>query len=43
MAATHTHKTDTVDRKYFELETFYDEYCKPIKGRRLPMVQQPDE
>jgi guanine deaminase len=30
------------DRKYFELETFYDEYCKPIKDRRLPMVQQPD-
>jgi guanine deaminase len=28
------------DRKYFELETFYDEYCKPIEERRLPMVQQ---
>ncbi|MFC7394789.1 nucleoside deaminase [Scopulibacillus cellulosilyticus] len=31
------------DRKYFELETFYDEYCKPIEERRLPMVQQKDE
>ncbi|WP_025784620.1 nucleoside deaminase [Sporosarcina sp. D27] len=30
------------DRKYFELETFYDEYSKPIEERRLPMVQQPD-
>ncbi|MGE6256379.1 nucleoside deaminase [Heyndrickxia sporothermodurans] len=28
------------DRKYFELETFYDEYSKPIDKRRLPMVQQ---
>ena len=26
------------DRKYFELETFYDEYPKPIAQRRLPMV-----
>ncbi|MGW9019550.1 nucleoside deaminase [Priestia megaterium] len=25
------------DRKYFELETFYSEYAKPIKERRLPM------
>ncbi len=31
------------DRKYFELETFYDEYCKPIEERRLPMIQQPNE
>ncbi|MFP3846444.1 nucleoside deaminase [Priestia filamentosa] len=31
------------DRKYFELETFYDEYCKPIEERRLPMIQQKDE
>lgn len=30
------------DRKYFELETFYDEYSKPIEKRRLPMVQQKD-
>lgn len=28
------------DRKYFELETFYDEYSKSIDKRRLPMVQQ---
>lgn len=28
------------DRKYFELETFYDEYAKPIGERRLPMIQQ---
>lgn len=27
------------NRKYFELETFYDEYSKPIAGRRLPMFQ----
>ncbi|WP_075181050.1 nucleoside deaminase [Pantoea sp. 1.19] len=27
------------DRKYFELETFYDEYSKPIAERRLPMVK----
>ncbi|PFV93154.1 tRNA-specific adenosine deaminase [Priestia megaterium] len=25
------------DRKYFELETFYGEYAKPIEERRLPM------
>jgi len=31
------------DRKYFELETFYDEYRKPIEERRLPMVQYKDE
>ncbi|WP_026678716.1 nucleoside deaminase [Fictibacillus gelatini] len=30
------------DRKYFELETFYDEYRKPIEERRLPMVHKPD-
>ncbi len=29
------------DRKYFELDTFYDEYQKPIEQRRLPMVHQP--
>ncbi|MBS4200572.1 nucleoside deaminase [Bacillus sp. FJAT-49732] len=28
------------DRKYFELETFYDEYRKPIEKRRLPMIQE---
>jgi len=28
------------DRKYFELDTFYDEYSKPIAQRRLPMIQQ---
>ncbi|WP_319001497.1 nucleoside deaminase [Burkholderia sp. AU31624] len=28
------------DRKYFELDTFYAEYAKPIDERRLPMVQQ---
>lgn len=26
------------DRQYFELETFYDEYSKPIAERRMPMV-----
>ncbi|MCM3239515.1 nucleoside deaminase [Heyndrickxia oleronia] len=31
------------DRKYFELETFYDEYAKPIEERRLPMIQQKDD
>lgn len=31
------------DRKYFELDTFYAEFCKPIDQRRLPMVQQKDE
>ncbi len=30
------------DRKYFELDTFYDEYKKPIEQRRLPMVHHPD-
>ncbi|VWB35173.1 cytidine deaminase [Burkholderia lata] len=28
------------DRQYFELDTFYAEYAKPIGERRLPMVQQ---
>ncbi|CAB1276366.1 nucleoside deaminase [Candidatus Nitrosacidococcus tergens] len=28
------------NRKYFELETFYDEYTKPIGQKRLPMVQE---
>lgn len=28
------------DLKYFELDTFYAEYSKPIAQRRLPMVQQ---
>ncbi|PIJ50910.1 tRNA-specific adenosine deaminase [Erwinia sp. OLTSP20] len=26
------------DRHYFELETFYDEFARPISERRLPMV-----
>ncbi|MGB9095132.1 nucleoside deaminase [Erwinia sp.] len=30
------------DRKYFELENFYQEFAKPIPQRRLPMKQQPD-
>jgi len=29
------------DRKYFELDTFYAEYSKPIEQRRLPMKYQP--
>jgi len=29
------------DRKYFELDTFYDEYSKPIEQRRLPMKYDP--
>jgi len=28
------------NRKYFELNTFYAEYSKPIEQRRLPMIQQ---
>lgn len=28
------------DRKYFELDTFYAEYAKPVGQRRLPMIQQ---
>lgn len=31
------------NRKYFELETFYDEYSKPMEQRRLPMVQHKNE
>ncbi len=31
------------DKKYFELETFYDEFSKPWQERRLPMDHQPDE
>lgn len=27
------------DRKYFELDTFYAEFAKPIDQRRLPMVR----
>lgn len=30
------------DRQYFELETFYDEYAKPIARRRLPMEHHAD-
>lgn len=29
------------DRKYFELNTFYDEFAKPWDQRRLPMRHQP--
>ncbi|WP_242687830.1 hypothetical protein [Photorhabdus stackebrandtii] len=29
--------------KYFELDTFYAEYAKPIEERRLPMIQKKDE
>nr|WP_199040635.1 nucleoside deaminase [Dyella sp. ASV24] len=28
------------DRKYFELDTFYAEFNKPIDERRMPMIQQ---
>ncbi|KAK9702488.1 hypothetical protein K7432_011219 [Basidiobolus ranarum] len=31
----------TDNRKYFELETSYDEYSKLIGERRLPMVKEP--
>ncbi|KAA0941038.1 nucleoside deaminase [Sporosarcina sp. ANT_H38] len=31
------------NRKYFEFDTFYDEYCKPMDQRRLPMVHQEDK
>jgi guanine deaminase len=31
------------DRKYFELDTFYAEYSKPIEERRLPMLRRKDE
>lgn len=30
------------NRKYFELDSFYAEYAKPIESRRLPMVQMKD-
>ena len=29
------------NRKYFELNTFYDEFAKPWKDRRLPMRYEP--
>lgn len=29
------------DRKYFELNTFYDEFAKPWNERRLPMRHEP--
>ena len=31
------------DGRYFELETFYDEYPKPWPERRLPMQHEPDK
>ncbi|WP_230473417.1 nucleoside deaminase [Dyella choica] len=31
------------DRKYFELDTFYAEFSKPIAERRMPMIQHKDE
>lgn len=31
------------DKKYFELETFYEEFSKSWQERRLPMDHQPDE
>ena len=31
------------DRKYFELENFYDEFSKPGQERQLPMEHRPDE
>ena len=31
------------DRKYFELDTFYAEFCKLHRQRRMPMIQQKDE
>lgn len=31
------------DRKYFELNTFYDEFAKNWDERRLPMRYQPDD
>ena len=33
----------TDDRKYFELENFYEEFSKSWRERRLLMVHQPDE
>ena len=29
------------NRKYFELDTFYDEFAKPWEARRLPMRYEP--
>ncbi|MFI6984404.1 hypothetical protein ACIBSV_38245 [Embleya sp. NPDC050154] len=29
------------DRKYFELDTFYEEFAKPWERRRLPMRHDP--
>jgi hypothetical protein len=29
------------DRKYFELNNFYEEFAKPWDGRRLPMRYEP--
>lgn len=31
------------DRKYFELDTFYQEFAKPAEQRRLPMRYEPHE
>ena len=31
------------DRKYFELENFYDEFSKPWQERRLPIEHRPNE
>ena len=31
------------DRRYFELETFYDEFSRPWQERRLPMIHEPNE
>lgn len=30
------------DRKYFKLDNFYDEFCKPWQKRRMPMEYHPD-
>jgi guanine deaminase len=31
------------DRRFFQLETLYDEFSKPWQERRLPMVHEPNE
>ncbi|BAW80260.1 cytosine/adenosine deaminase [Candidatus Nitrosoglobus terrae] len=31
------------DRKYFELNTFYTEFSKPMSEHRLPIIQQQDD
>jgi guanine deaminase len=31
------------NRKYFELNTFYDEFAKPWESRRLPMRYEPSD